>query len=515
MLGRRLLPMASARPSVEAVTLKVEDVLARLREGSIRIPSFQRPLNWKAKDNLLFFDSLLGGYPVGSLLMWMRAEEPARVQLGPFVTEAGSNPRAWRVVDGQQRLTALAGALLPLPGSRPSDFDFGVDLATEKVMRRPKKPLASFVPLEILGNVDALVPFLHANPAVDVHKASTVSKRLREYPLSIIVLDADDQAFAEDVFTRLNRAGKPLTQVEVFRASHGRRVAGKALAGALAVGPEFRFGPLDESNLLRAMKALAGQDPISDLKETQAGDEDALIRGTREAVVLVKKSGVPTADLLPFSLPLGVLVAFFARHANVAARTRQLLEYWFWRATLSFRMKGDFSSIRNLYKRAVIMDEHESSQMLLEAVPAYAGNLETQPDPTLKSAVGQILALVMIEAGPRDLETGQLLNTSALLEAHRPSELFQPVGGGVTHAGLINSIFHPRLSAKRWRSALESAPQEVLRSHFLRPPLDGSIEWINERGGLLRLAFDSFAERKTGIGQSTRPALASLGEPES
>ena len=95
-----------------------------------------------------------------------------------------------------------------------------------------------------------------------------------------------------------------------------------------------------------------------------------------------------------------MLVAFFARHANVAARTRQLLEYWFWRATLSFKMQGDFSSIRSLFKRAVIADEHESSQQLLEAVPVYAGHLETQPDPTLKSAVGQILALVMLEAEP-------------------------------------------------------------------------------------------------------------------
>ena len=506
--------MATPRPTVEALTLKVEDVLARLRDGSIRIPAFQRPLNWKRKDNLLFFDSLLGGYPVGSLLMWLRAEEPARVQFGPFETEASGNPRAWRVVDGQQRLTALAGALLPV-SLRPADFDFGVDLTTEKVQRRPPKPGNSFVPLEVLGDVDALVPFLHANPAVDVHKASSLSKRLREYPLSIIVLDAEDQTFVEDVFTRLNRAGKPLTQVEVFRAAHGRKNAGKILARALAVGPEFRFGELDESNLLRALKALAGRDPISDLRETQSGDEDALVRGTREAVVLLKKAGVPTAELLPFSLPFGVLVAFFARHRDVTARTRQLLEYWFWRATLSFKMQGDFSSIRNLYRRAVIEDEHESSQKLIEAVPVYAGNLETQPDPTLKSAVGQILALVMLEKQPRDLESGLVLNAAALLQNQRPAELFQPVVTGLTSNGLLNRVFHPRLSAKRWRAALENASNETLQSHFLKPPLDGSQEWVDERGTLLRKAFDTFAERKMGIGQSTRPSLSSLGEPES
>lgn len=496
--------MASARPTVDALTLKVEDVLTRLREGSIRIPTFQRPLNWKGKDNLLFFDSLLGGYPVGSLLMWVRAEEAARVRLGPFETEATSHPRAWRVVDGQQRLTALAGALLPV-AQRPADFDFGVDLTTEKVMRRPKKPPPSFVPLEVLGNVDALEPFLHANPSVDVHKASSLSKRLREYPLSIIVLDADDQSFVERVFARLNRAGKPLTQVEVFRAAHGRRKAGKTLSRALAVGLEFQFGQLDESNLLRAMKALA----------VHGGDEEALIRGAREAVVLLKQTGVHASDLLPFSLPFGVLVAFFARHPNVVPRTRQLLEYWFWRATLSFKMQGDSSSIRNLYKRAVIADEHESSQRLLEAVPVSVGDVATQPAPTLKSAAGQIFALVMIDAKPRDLETGQVLPVSALLEKARPSELFHPVIAGGRSVGVLGSIFHPPLTTTRWKSALQNASSETLRSHLIHLPLDGSDEWLKERVGLLRQAFEAFAERKTGVGQSTRPALASLGVPES
>lgn len=506
--------MAPTRPTVEALTLKVEDVLVRLRDGSIRIPAFQRPLRWKGEDNLLFFDSLLGGYPVGSLLMWTRAEEPARVRLGPFETDAASNPRAWRVVDGQQRLTALAGGLLPVE-HRPVDFDFGVDLLTEKVQRRPKKGSPTFVPLAVLGDLDALVPFLHANPAVDVHQTAALSKRLREYPLSIIVLDADDQSFVEDVFKRLNRSGKQLTRAEVFRASHGRKAAGKALARALEVGAEFHFGKLDESNLLRALKALEGQDPISDLKEPAAPDEDALVRGTREAVVLLKQTGIPTAELLPFSLPFGVLVAFFARHPAVSPRTRQLLDYWFWRATLSFKMQGDFSTIRALYQRAVIADEHEAAQKLLESVPVYAGHFDEDQTPTLKSAIGKLLALVLIAAGPRHLETGQLLPIASLLESHRPAELFQPLFPGVTQVGLLNSVFHPRLSPARLKKALTGARKELLDSHLLPFPFVEDFEWGGSRATLLREAFEAFAERKNGVSQSTRPALSALGDAES
>ncbi|MBI5480644.1 MAG: DUF262 domain-containing protein [Deltaproteobacteria bacterium] len=507
--------MKPQQAKVEVQTLKVEDVLLRLRDGSIRVPDFQRRLRWKPEDNRALFDSLLRGYPVGSLLMWVRDLDPARVRLGPFETDAPEQPRAWWVVDGQQRLTALAGALLPV-APRPPAFDFVVDLATGDVLPRGKSRTGPLVPLDILGSIDALVPWLHQHPEVELRTAAELSKRLREYPLSIIVLDVSEQAFVEDVFKRLNTAGKRLTQADVFRASHGRKRTGKALARAFAVGKEFRFGDLDESNLLRALKALSGQDPLSELTEPEPEHPEELVRGTREAVVLLRKAGVPTSELLPFALPFGVLVAFFARHSGVTQRTRELLEIWFWRATLSFELKGDFSSIRDLYERAVLRDEHEAAQALLQAVPDSPGRRGGKSHRTLKNAAGKALALMLMSNGPRHLETGQLLPAAALLESHSPRQLFQPlVPGAGAGFGLFNAIFHPRLPPARFRAALRAASPEVLASHFVEAPFAPSADWLADRQARLLLAFDAFAEQKTGVQVSTRPALAALGEPES
>jgi uncharacterized protein with ParB-like and HNH nuclease domain len=58
--------MVARRPNVDAKTLKVEDLLARIESGQIRVPKFQRGLRWKREDNRLLFDSILQGYPVGS-----------------------------------------------------------------------------------------------------------------------------------------------------------------------------------------------------------------------------------------------------------------------------------------------------------------------------------------------------------------------------------------------------------------------------------------------------------------
>lgn len=82
------------------------------------MPDFQRPLRWRADDVVKLFDSLHRGYPIGSLLFWKRpADAEANYRIGGALLPVPANPDAWWIVDGQQRVTALAAALLELePG---------------------------------------------------------------------------------------------------------------------------------------------------------------------------------------------------------------------------------------------------------------------------------------------------------------------------------------------------------------------------------------------------------------
>ena len=105
----------------EATTLTVRDLLQRTLHGRIRIPEFQRPLRWTGDDVVKLFDSLWRGYPIGSLLFWRR---PGRsgpegvVRIGGHALSVPEVADAWWVVDGQQRITALAAALLELEHGR-------------------------------------------------------------------------------------------------------------------------------------------------------------------------------------------------------------------------------------------------------------------------------------------------------------------------------------------------------------------------------------------------------------
>ncbi|WP_328708616.1 DUF262 domain-containing protein [Microbispora hainanensis] len=58
---------AVARPRVEEIRLAYLPGL--VRDGRLRIPSFQRSFRWDRDDVVRLFDSVLRGYPIGTLLM--------------------------------------------------------------------------------------------------------------------------------------------------------------------------------------------------------------------------------------------------------------------------------------------------------------------------------------------------------------------------------------------------------------------------------------------------------------
>lgn len=486
--------------------------MLRLKDGSIRVPVFQRPLKWKREDNRLFFDSLLKSYPVGSLLMWAREAPAALVKLGPFTVDVQGRLQAWEVVDGQQRLTALAASLLPV-SARPAEFDFVVDVETGDVASPRGRQLPQWIPLEVLADTEKLIPFLHANASIDVAKASALSKRLREYPLSISILETDEQAFVEDVFRRLNTAGKRLTTVEVFRGRKANQKHGDAIARAAQVGNELQFGELDESNLLRAYKALAGKDPLADEPIEDEGAGEALVRGASEAVAFLKQSGVPIVELLPYSLPAGVLVAYFGKHREVLPRNRQLLGYWFWRATFTLRTMSGRSEVSRLLRLATLENQSAAVTGLLQDIGNEKGFARLELRAGIRTTEGKLLALTLADRGPRHVVTGERLDVNAVLWRHK-SRAFQQVLRPFEW-GLVTSILHPPMPRAALLKSLSRANSEVLASHELYAPFpeEADDNYFARREEWLDDYIERFADRKRGDSDSLRPPLSALEDP--
>ena len=89
---------------------KVEELVAMIERGELRLPEMQRRYVWKATRVRDLLDSLYRGYPSGAILLW---ETDESVPLRDFAIQQVQNPYQTTklLLDGQQRLTSLWAVL--------------------------------------------------------------------------------------------------------------------------------------------------------------------------------------------------------------------------------------------------------------------------------------------------------------------------------------------------------------------------------------------------------------------
>ena len=107
---------AEVRPEVVFLGNLVERVAA----GKIRIPRFQRAFVWKQPDLSALLDSVLRGFPIGSILVWDTDKDiESTPRIGPIKISSRPDGIVGYILDGQQRVSTLAGTLRLTDGMDP------------------------------------------------------------------------------------------------------------------------------------------------------------------------------------------------------------------------------------------------------------------------------------------------------------------------------------------------------------------------------------------------------------
>ena len=545
-LGRRtsrpVVPPPSLDERPQATSYRVEDLLDLVREGAIRVRPFQRSWRWTGEDVTELFDSLYRGYPVGALLLWKRRADAETLVLGPHTLTASAREDALFVVDGQQRITALAGVLLP--PSRAEDgsiFDLHFDLAEQAFVRPApgQAPTRDWLPMHVLVDAEDLFAWLdeyrkHAPPGERVELAIRLGELVRDYEVPAYVVDSGAETVLRDMLRRVNRPGKPLNEAEVFDALHG--VSGKAEPGRLdevadslaATG----FGVFDRDLLLRTLAALVGRDlaidhghPPPDIAagEILARAERALLQVIR---FLRQDARIPHLRLLPYTTTIVALAVFFDRHPAPMPRNRILLARWMWRGAITGAHRGDTRSLRSTLSIIDERDESAAVTALLEALPKKPGRMSRLQGFDFRHARSKLETLALFELGPRHLSTGSLVSAVDLLSIERRREalpmIVQPRGNSSDElrersATVANRVVHPHLETSTPRNRLfVDVPEDVARSHGVT--LDAArklaggdrLGFLRDRSRVLEKHISEFLESRAAWSQSDRPPLQSL-----
>ncbi len=442
------------QPSAD--TYELEDLIPRAWAGHVRIPHFQRGFRWGAEDVLRLFDSIVRGYPIGSLLLWVRNSPAEHLKLGSLSIAAPHSENALWVVDGQQRITSLANALHP-DGNRNSPFTVHYDLAEQEFIARSIHPSPHQIPAHTLFDLDKLLDYFDTtgkSAKAYFPIARQVAKRLRQFKIPVYLVKQEDQDVLTDIFDRMNNFGKRLSRAEIFSALFAGDEEGaddRLTISTIAaqIDSLTGFGSIDSDTVLHAILARRGPDPSREIRlefddarrrtksDFPGEDRDtAFAEGQvalqRAVQFLQQTAGVPHLSMVPYKAMLVVLTRFFAHFPEPGERHRQLLRRLYWRVVLTGPavFKGSFTSLaRVLCSYIYPHNEQRSIRDLLgslkDATPYSPSTLKFRTN----EATSKIILCSWWELRPRSPFTGEAYDLRDLAEAL----IQQTTAAGVVH----------------------------------------------------------------------------------
>ncbi len=212
--------------------MKFANIEIALEEGRLKIPQFQRNFVWSLEDSAALLDSVIKGYPIGSIILWETAEKLRAVKnIGRIkFKKAKTGTPVNYIIDGQQRITSLYAILkgveeIDRNGKQTSYKNIYVDLEPhddEKIVVLEKEAgiqedSKRYITLHELLEDDS--EFIIQYPKDRRDKIKSYRDKIVGFDLPTIDLPQNANVeVATEVFTRLNTRGKSLGIFEIMAA---------------------------------------------------------------------------------------------------------------------------------------------------------------------------------------------------------------------------------------------------------------------------------------------------------
>lgn len=527
-----------------AFSLTVRKILGRVQAGEIRVPSFQRPLRWTAAEVVRLFDSILKGYPIGSLLFWKHAfaADPA-LRIGSARISAPAVADGWFIVDGQQRTTALAAALLDLDQGGDLRWAIYFDPATNLFSSVPPgiADVNRHVPLSALGDIRRLGKWFRTCDLSEDEQSRVedVQQRLLDYELPGYLMETDDVDALRGVFARLNSTGVRMRADEVFQAllgsEAGSRQAGRPgrldLATLQAACDLDGFGQVPRPEALKALLAMSGLDP-SERLEHLGEDAAANLVGAHEAIDALRSAvaflqapvdaaepgaGIPAYAFLPYPVVFVLLARWFHLFPEPDPMTRRELSRWLWRGVATgVHQRAAVSAMRRQV-REIRAESMEGSLRSLLAALGEPVSREWSLDPFhANHAASRVELLALLSRVPRDrtgpvswqalISTGARVARKIVRSASWESfpEAAQVLARTAANRALLDAR-HTGLGAE-FLSWTWDADREALESHLIDGPAFVALQkdlpaFLMHRAARLRTEVAAFLALRTGLGE--------------
>ena len=417
---------------VESGTQKLRNLIPEVENGQIKIPQFQRDFVWTVHKAAELIDSVIRGFPIGSLIYWRTADRLREVRdLGRLQFPIASDgERVSYVLDGQQRLTSLLAAL---EGQKVTLRDGSQrDFSSILVHLNPTDEDAPFVrtdspddsapvclPLTELWSRKGKA-FDSCEGEIRV-KRDDLSDRLRTYDIPKVTLNEAELSEATEVFSRINTGGQELSVFEIMVAKtydpeQEFDLVEKydELAGELQ---DAGFGTIDAATMLQLVALMLRDDckkrTILDLGRDEFIDSwSPATRSVKSAVDYIRESfRIPVSRLLPY-VSLVVPIALFFHGTQWKPPTKRqakLLSDFFWKAAWSQRYSSS-SDTRLSQDKDVVEHILEEQRPRLDWVDPFVPERVLDTTFSASTAFSKTTLALLASLQPQKYDSGDLVN---------------------------------------------------------------------------------------------------------
>lgn len=350
------------------------NILEKVRSGKLAIPEFQRDFIWDTKQVVDLFDSIMKGYPIGSLILW----QPESIKFKELKQIGGLDIQDWDeknklyVLDGRQRLTALLGTLLA-----GGDFynHICIDLKDMQILNVPsgrtRKPhiLSLGIAFDTYDLVDYLNDLRNSGLPEDLQreysdKAKKINRTLLSYELGFISVVGGAIEDAVEIFSRLNSKATEISPDYMLQALTYCLDSTFLFANEVSKIKEnlvkYNFGRIDRGVVLKCVynyldiPFIDGKDrmilehkkDLPDIIRNVGIDLDMAVQ------FLYQHCGVIDCKLLPYKYQLIMLALYFKNNRQPMASGIYELVKWFFYTTYSgYFTNSSLAVIRQDIKR--------------------------------------------------------------------------------------------------------------------------------------------------------------------
>lgn len=364
--------------------------------GHYVVPKFQRDFIWGSKQIIDLFDSILKGFPIGSIIMWNPGDEQFPVFDNicgvPIKTE---NTSQYYILDGRQRLSSLISVLMREGENSKAYF---VDMNDMTVIRStrhingPELLLLSdaYDSISVVDYIERIKNDPTVTPEQVVlysENAKMVNKKLLSYEIGYITVLGGRIDDAVEIFSRLNSKGTDIAADYMIQAltydSNTEFLFSRAISDIQQSLGKYNFSQISRDVILRCIFNYTDK-PFFDAKSEdiiKMKDLPIVMENVKRDLLCAVRllhddCNVLDYKQLPYTYQVILLAMFFKYNQSASMMQKMELKKWFYYTSYAnyftntslTNIRKDIALFRN-YCKGTALAPIEYSLLTLSALP--------------------------------------------------------------------------------------------------------------------------------------------------